>query len=107
MVNRSPSHLNPIALLNVAGSDNVTTGFALFALLTFSHHPLILSPMSRESNQALIERWKDEPAPLLPLLHAFHNRDGYLSDDAIKAVSEGLRIPLAELFGCLWEGADS
>lgn len=55
--------------------------------------------MSRESNQALIERWKDEPAPLLPLLHAFHNRDGYLSDDAIKAVSEGLRIPLAELFG--------
>ncbi|MEZ4657790.1 MAG: hypothetical protein R2911_09470 [Caldilineaceae bacterium] len=23
------------------------------------------------SNQELIERWQDEPAPLLPLLHAF------------------------------------
>lgn len=51
-----------------------------------------------EDDPVLIERWRNEPAPLLPLLHEFHDRDGYLSDSAIKAVSEGLRIPLAELF---------
>ncbi len=55
--------------------------------------------MPSESNQALIDRWKSEPAPLLPLLHAFHNRDGYLSEDSIKAVSDALKIPLAELWG--------
>ena len=44
-------------------------------------------------------RWREEPAPLLPLLHAFHDRDGYLSDDALRAISEGLRTPLADLYG--------
>ncbi|MAS94682.1 MAG: hypothetical protein CMO55_15900 [Verrucomicrobiales bacterium] len=55
--------------------------------------------MSSPTDKELTERWKNEPAPLLPLLHAFHNRDGYISDDAIRAVSEGLKIPLAELYG--------
>ena len=55
--------------------------------------------MPSESNAALISRWKDEPAPLLPLLHDFHNRDGYLSEETIRDVAEGLGIPLAELFG--------
>ena len=51
------------------------------------------------TDQELIERWRNEPAPLLPLLHAFHDRDGYLSDEAIRAVAAGLRIPVADLFG--------
>jgi NADH-quinone oxidoreductase subunit F len=51
------------------------------------------------SDEDLLARWRDEPAPLLPLLHAFHDRDGHLSDDALRAVSDGLRIPLAELYG--------
>jgi len=51
------------------------------------------------SDRELIERWKDEPAPLLPLLHAFHARDGHLSESALRAVSTGLRIPLADLYG--------
>ncbi len=55
--------------------------------------------MSHPSNQELIDRWKSEPAPLLPILHAFHDRDGYLSDDAIGAVALALRIPVADLFG--------
>ena len=55
--------------------------------------------MTITANQDLVATWRDEPAPLLPVLHAFHDRDGYLSDDALRAVSEGLRIPLAELFG--------
>ena len=55
--------------------------------------------MPRPSNDELIAHWKDEPAPLLPLLHAFHNRDGWLSEESIRDVSKGLKIPLAELFG--------
>ncbi len=51
------------------------------------------------TNKELITRWKSQPAPLLPLLHDIHTRDGYLSDEALHAVSEGLRIPIAELFG--------
>ena len=55
--------------------------------------------MPQATNEELLARWKEEPAPLLPLLHAFHQRDGYLSEDALRFVSEGLRIPIADLFG--------
>ncbi|MYA12768.1 MAG: hypothetical protein F4087_08145, partial [Gemmatimonadetes bacterium] len=55
--------------------------------------------MPRPTDDELIARWKGEPASLLPLLHAFHARDGYLSEDALRAVSAGLRIPIADLFG--------
>jgi NADH-quinone oxidoreductase subunit F len=55
--------------------------------------------MIRPTDQELIQRWHHEPAPLLPLLHAFHDRDGYLSENAIRAVAAGLKIPLAELYG--------
>ncbi len=51
------------------------------------------------TNEELLARWRDEPAPLLPLLHAFHDRDGFLSEDALRHVADGLRIPLADLYG--------
>jgi NADH-quinone oxidoreductase subunit F len=51
------------------------------------------------SNEELIAEAKERPAPLLPLLHRFHERDGHLSEDALRAVSEALRIPVADLFG--------
>ena len=54
--------------------------------------------MSQPTDRELIDRWKSEQAPLLPLLHAFHDRDGFLSDDALRVVAEGLRIPIADLF---------
>ncbi len=47
----------------------------------------------------LIAQWREEEAPLLPLLHSFHERDGYLSEDSIRAIAEGLKIPVAEVFG--------
>ncbi len=50
-------------------------------------------------NEELVEFWRKEPAPLLPLLHAFHDRDGFLSDEALEAIAKGLRIPLADLYG--------
>lgn len=55
--------------------------------------------MANATNKAITEQWKSEPAPLLPMLHAFHNRDGYLSEESITAVSEALKIPIAELWG--------
>ena len=52
-----------------------------------------------DSDLALIDRFRDEPAPLLPILHAFHNRDGYIAAAAIEAIGKELRIPLADLYG--------
>lgn len=53
------------------------------------------------TNDELIARARTEPAPLLPLLHRLHERDGYLSEDALRVVSKGLRIPIADLFGTI------
>ena len=53
------------------------------------------SPMNRE----VIAQWRDEPAPLLALLHVFHDRDGFISEAVLRDIAVGLRIPLAELFG--------
>src|SRR5258706_8293459 len=50
-------------------------------------------------DQQLVDQWRSHPAPLLGLLHAFHDRDGYVSETAMRAISRGLRQPLADLFG--------
>ncbi|RIK42386.1 MAG: hypothetical protein DCC55_09145, partial [Chloroflexi bacterium] len=55
--------------------------------------------MTVPTDDELIERWRRTPAPLLGLLHAFHDRDGYLSPVALRAVAQALRIPLADLYG--------
>ena len=55
--------------------------------------------MKVPTNQELIKRWRDEPAPLLPLLHAFHDRDSFISEEALRDIARGLKIPLADLFG--------
>ena len=55
--------------------------------------------MRAPTNDDLVNQWRDQPAPLLPLLHAFHERDGWLTEEALRAVSAGLNIPIAELFG--------
>ncbi len=54
---------------------------------------------SRPTDLELIERWRGRSGPLLPLLHEFHARDGHLSESALSAVSGGLKIPIAELYG--------
>jgi len=55
--------------------------------------------MTNSTNQALIDQWRHEPAPLLPILHGFHDRDGYLTEEAMRDVATELRIPLADLYG--------
>ena len=55
--------------------------------------------MTTPSDADLLANWRDESAPLLPLLHAFHERDGHLSEEALRTISDDLRIPIADLFG--------
>jgi NADH:ubiquinone oxidoreductase subunit E len=50
-------------------------------------------------DRQLVEEWAGKPAPLLGVLHAFHDRDGYISESAMRAIAAGLRQPLADLFG--------
>jgi len=50
-------------------------------------------------DRQLVEKWAGEPAPLLGVLHAFHDRDGYISEAAMRAIAKGLRQPLADLYG--------
>ena len=57
--------------------------------------------MTVPTNREVIAQWRDEPAPLLALLHAFHDRDGFISEAVLRDIAVGLRIPLAELFGTL------
>ncbi|HIL56014.1 MAG TPA: hypothetical protein EYG40_13390 [Verrucomicrobia bacterium] len=53
------------------------------------------------TDKEIIAKWKNETAPLLPVLHAFHDRDDYISEDSIKTISAGLKIPVAELFATI------
>ena len=55
--------------------------------------------MTHISDDEILAQWNEELAPLLPILHAFHDRDGYLSEESLRAVAHGLRIPIADLFG--------
>lgn len=57
--------------------------------------------ISLSTDQEIIQAWSSSPAPLLPMLHAFQERDGYLSEATIRTVSKNLNIPLAELFGTI------
>ena len=58
----------------------------------------IITPKQNQteaSTAELIAHWR-KPAPLLGLLHALHDRDGYLSDESLRTVSK-LANPLADL----------
>ena len=57
--------------------------------------------MTLPRNDEIFDRWRSEPAPLLPVLHALYERDGHLSEEALRAASKSLRIPIADLFGTL------
>lgn len=57
--------------------------------------------MSNRKNKYLINRLRGEPAPLLPILHAFQDRDGYLSDEVLHDIAHYLHIPWMELVGAV------
>ena len=57
--------------------------------------------MSHRQNKYLINRLRGEPAPLLPILHAFQDRDGYLSAEVLHDIADMLHIPWMELVGAV------
>ncbi len=73
--------------------------FWVLGLKIINENPSTAAFMTTPANKEIVERWRREPAPLLPLLHAFHDRDGFLSEEAMREISGGLHMPLAEVFG--------
>ena len=57
--------------------------------------------MTVATDEQILERWRTEPAPLLPLFHAFCERDGFVSSAAVRSIAAALNLPLAEVFGTL------
>jgi len=48
--------------------------------------------------QALIDKKGHEKAELIPILHEINAELGYISDDAIKALSEQMKIPTSQIY---------
>ena len=53
------------------------------------------------TDSEILNHWTDQPAPLLGILHAFHDRDGLLTEESILAISSALKIPVADLYGTI------
>ena len=49
--------------------------------------------------KASIEKFKHQDGALIPVLHAMQDQLGYLPEEGIKLVSEGLNIPVSEIYG--------
>jgi NADP-reducing hydrogenase subunit HndA len=49
--------------------------------------------------KAIIEKYKDTRGALIPVLHEAQQVYGYLPVDVLKTISEGLNVPLAEIYG--------
>lgn len=47
----------------------------------------------------IIEKYKDTRGALIPVLHEAQEAYGYLPADVLKKISDGLNVPLAEIYG--------
>lgn len=61
--------------------------------------PLALPPEAKQKIDAAVARYPNTQAACLPALHAVQASIGHLSDDAIQAVAEYLKLPLAHVHG--------
>lgn len=52
-----------------------------------------------EEAAELIDELKDLEGPLLPILHAFQDRYGHVSDEAVRMISSALNLSRAEVYG--------
>ena len=48
--------------------------------------------------RALVDEKGHEKAELIPILHEINAEKGYISDDAIKALSEQMKIPTSQIY---------
>lgn len=49
--------------------------------------------------ESFISSWRDKPGNLIMILHKVQEELGYISEEAAKAVSERLNVPLATIWG--------
>jgi formate dehydrogenase subunit gamma len=49
--------------------------------------------------EEILEQYKDTPGALLPILHAVQNEMGYIPDDMVGEIAEGLNLSRAEVHG--------
>ena len=57
------------------------------------------TPEQEEQLKAVIEAHKGQKGAVIPVLHEAQNIYGYLPMEVQKMISEGLNIPLAEIYG--------
>ena len=48
---------------------------------------------------AALARWRDKPAPLLPILHDIQDDVGYVPSEAVPLIAEALNLSRAEIHG--------
>lgn len=52
-----------------------------------------------EKSKEIVKNHKEVKGALIPVLHGVQELYGYLPEDVLKIVSEGLNIPLTEIYG--------
>src|SRR3954465_4714153 len=63
-----------------------------------------MSPLNSDTQQtvsAVVERLKDTPGALLPILHGVQAALGYVPPAAVPVIAEGLNISRAEVHGVI------
>lgn|SRR5262245_17052765 len=58
-----------------------------------------LDVKTRETVTRIVEKLKDKPGALLPVLHAVQNAHGYVPSSAIPQIAEALNLSRAEVHG--------
>ena len=53
----------------------------------------------REELEEIIEKYKETPGALIPVLHEAQNLYGYLPFEVQKIIADGLNIPVAKVYG--------
>jgi len=61
---------------------------------------IVLTPEDSAASE-VVARYRQEPAPLLPILHALQEQDGYLREEALAVVANELRIEPGDLYGVI------
>ena len=59
---------------------------------------VVITPQDAATDE-IIARYQSEPAPLLPILHALQELDGYLREAALAVVADRLKIEPGDLYG--------
>lgn len=58
-----------------------------------------ITDQQRKAINGIIDKYKDTQGALIPTLHEVQEYFGYLPVEVQKIISEGLGIPLAEIYG--------